>query len=104
MIPLKLIMVRVPIKDGVHEMIDHTVICINPARVDTLTVISDGRRAAEKGPALADAKTIVRYNDDVSGYRLFYVEDTVPEITRAMHRWRIGEDPNSLDFEAIGAT
>ncbi len=97
MLPVRHIMTRVPLQNGTfNEMIDRTAAYLDPARVDTITAISDERRKTQGIPALA--QTVIRYVDVQCGYRLIYVEDAAEELARLMFRLSRGEDPRSPDY------
>lgn len=100
MLPIKHLLTRVPLNNGAfQEMQDRTLVFIDPARVDTITAISDARRKEQSIPGLA--QSIVRYVDHLSGYRLIYCEDSSQELARNMFRISHGEDPQQPDYAML---
>lgn len=100
MLPIRHVLTKVPLQNGsFQEVQDRTEVFIDPARVDTLTAISEERRKAQPIPGCAQC--IIRYVDVQCGYRLIYVEDTAKDLARSMYRMLRGEDPRSPDFGMI---
>jgi hypothetical protein len=101
MIQVRLLMTRVPRPDGVIEQHPMDVIAhIDPLRIDTVTELLGARAQQDHAPR--ETRSVIRYDDRCTGYRLMYVADSASDIARARRRELRGEDsdgPDYLDIE-----
>ncbi len=98
MLSATLVMIRVPHPGGKFEQhdLESVVGYLDHQRVDTVIPITAKRRAAQGIPDTV--KSVIRYTDVVSGYRLLYVEEEASVIARAKFRLDHGEDPLAPDY------
>lgn len=100
MIQVHLLMVRIPVPQGLQqEPMDVSGVYLNPARIDTVTPI-DNDEARKQQHLPAGVRSVIRYDDNRSGYRLLYVAQTAYEIARSRRREIMGEDSDTPDFGA----
>ena len=101
MIPVTFLMARVPQANGAFfEHRNHARTFLDSARVDTVTEVLPGQHKEHGLPEAT--RSIVRYVDSVTGYRLLFVAETADAVARLVFRDEHGEDPTQPDYAIIG--
>mgnify|MGYP001183536968 CR=1 FL=1 len=97
MIPVHLLVTRVPLQDGTFSQHLHDAECfISAQRIDTVSTVTDEGRKTDHLPDRV--RSVLRYLDALSGYRLMYVAERADEISRMVMRSFRGDDPAGPDF------
>ena len=97
MLEVNLLMVRVPNgQGGLTEAREPSTAWICPYHVDTITDVNFKKIVENQLPA--NCRAVIRYRDDATGYRLFFVTNEPKMLARMVWRIRMGQDPQSADF------
>lgn len=90
MIPVRVLVTRVPSNDGLQQFNSDLRAYIDPRRVDTVTHVDASMRRQDHLPDRVRA--VIRYDDARQGFRLLYVEEDAEDVARGVKMLLRGED------------